>query len=128
MRRFIAKLADMTSTFSYFLKKGEKFAWDAKCKKTLENIKRYLINAPILSPYKSKINLLLYIFATLSALGEMLAQKDNEGKERKIYYVNKKLIDYEIRYSNIEKIYFSIIFSIKKLRYYILETTMYVIA
>lgn len=34
----------------------------------------------------------------------MLAQKDDEGKERVIYYISKTLINYEIRYTPIDKI------------------------
>lgn len=94
----------------------------------MEKIKRYLTNAHILVSYDSKRNFLLYVAMTLSALGAMLPQKDNEGKEREIYYISKTLIDYEIRYTPIEKLCFVNIFLIKKLRHYMLLNTNYVIA
>lgn len=75
------------------------------------NIKRYLTNAPAFSLYDYEKNFLLYVYVTLSALGEMLAQKDDDSKERAIYYISKTLIDYEIRYMPIEKMCFVIIFS-----------------
>jgi len=71
------------------LKKGDKFIWDEKYQKDLANIKWYLTNTLVLSPYDLDKSLLLYLLATLSTLGEMLAQKDENYKERKIYYVNK---------------------------------------
>lgn len=70
----------MIAPFSHFLNKGEKFVWDEKCQKNLEKIQKYLTNAPILAPYDSERNFLLYFFTTLSVLGEMLAQKDDESK------------------------------------------------
>jgi len=71
---------------------------------------------------------LLYVSATLSALGTMLAQKDDNNKERAIYYINKTLLDYEARYTLIEKMYFAIVFSIENLRNYMLWNKTYIIA
>lgn len=51
MRRVIAQLVYMTSSFSHLLKKGEKFIWDEKCQKALDKIKNYLTNALVLVPY-----------------------------------------------------------------------------
>jgi len=63
----------MTFLFSHLLKKGEKFIWDEKYQKALDNIKRYLTNTPFLAPYNLEKSLSLYVSATLSALGEILA-------------------------------------------------------
>jgi len=62
----------------------------------------------------------LYILATMFALGTMLYQQDDEKKERAIYYLSKTVINYEIRYTPIERIYFGIVFATKKLRRYLL--------
>lgn len=101
---------------------------DEKYQKALENIKRYLTNAPVLAPYNSKKCLLLYFSTTLSALGEILAQKDDNNKERAIYYVIKTLLDYEKKYTPIEKMCFAIVVSTKKLMHYMLGSTNYIIA
>jgi len=69
-----------------------------------------------------------YISATLYALLAMLCQKDGENKEREIYYLNKSLIDYETRYTPMEKLCFGIIFATKKLRYYFLYCTTYIVS
>ena len=57
----------------------------------------------------------------------MLSYKDDNNKERAIYYISKTLLDYETRYTPIKKMYFSIVFSIEKLRCYMLGNTTYVI-
>lgn len=46
--------------------------------------------------------LLLYISTTNSSLGALLAQHDDQGKERVIYYISRTLIGYEINYTPIE--------------------------
>lgn len=44
-----------------------------------------------MSPIKGK-PLLLYILAPNVALGALLAQQDQEGKEQEIYYISRKLV------------------------------------
>lgn len=53
----------------------------------------------------------LYILAALYALGKMLCQRDDEGKEREIYYLSKTLVDYETKYTPMEKLCFGIAFT-----------------
>ena len=47
--------------------------------------------------------LLLYLLVSNIALGCMLAQLDDSGKERAIYYLSKRMRDYETRYVMIER-------------------------
>ena len=58
----------------------------------------------------------------------MLCQKDIENKESVIYYLSKILIDYETRYNPMKNIYYNIMFTNKKLRYYLLYYTTYVVS
>lgn len=48
----------------------------------------------------------LYILVSLYAIGTMLCQKPEDNNERIIYYLNKILIDYEIKYSYGEDLFF----------------------
>ena len=41
--------------------------------------------------------LLLYLLVSNVALGCMLAQLDDSGKEQVVYYLSKKMLDYETR-------------------------------
>ena len=47
--------------------------------------------------------LLLYLASNSQAIGALLAQEDDEGKEQPIYYVSKTLKDVETKYPKIEK-------------------------
>ena len=55
--------------------------------------------------------LILYILATTTCLGALLAQHDENGKEQAIYYVNRTLALYEVNYINIEIYFLTITFS-----------------
>ena len=67
--------------------------------------------------------LILYISVTETSLGILLAQEDNDHKERAIYYLSRTLISYEMNYSTIEKACLVVVFASQKLRHYMLAHT-----
>ncbi|RVW12040.1 Transposon Ty3-G Gag-Pol polyprotein [Vitis vinifera] len=52
---------------------------------------------PVLAPPTPGRPLLLYLSVSDVALGCMLAQLDDSGKDRAIYYLSKRMLDYETR-------------------------------
>jgi len=90
-------------------------------------IKYYLLSPIVLIPPKEGELFLLYSLAIETALGIMLSQKNESNKEQAIYYLIQTLIDYKIRYVYMEKLCLVIVFAIKKLRYYMLNHTNYMI-
>lgn len=97
VRRFITQMVNKITSYSHLIKKETKFIWVAKYQGAFEDIKRFLLNPPILSPVDPSRPSYLYIFATQHALGVMLAQTIDDGKERAIYYISKELLKHEIR-------------------------------
>ena len=69
----------------------------------------------------------MYVSTTMQALEEILVRKDEEGIEKVIYFISKKLVDYETRYIRIEKMCYPIIFVTKKLRHYKLGSTTHMV-
>jgi hypothetical protein len=61
-----------------------------------------------------------------TVIGSTLIQ-EFEGKERIIYYLSRRLVDAETRYSAIEKLCLCLYFSYIKLRYYLLSAECTVI-
>ena len=55
--------------------------------------------------------LILYISATETSLGILLAQEDNDHKEHAIYYLSRTLVSYEMNYSTIEKAFLAVVFA-----------------
>lgn len=64
--------------------------------------------------------LLLYISATPTALGALLAQQIPDGKEKAVYYISRTLVGYELNYTPIECAYLAVVFASLKLRHYML--------
>ena len=60
-------------------------------------------------PLKPGKPLLLYLLIIEDVIGSMLFQEDEGKNERVVYYLSKRLHDYETRYTLIEKSYFAIV-------------------
>ena len=71
--------------------------------KVLEEIKQYLISPTVLVPPQKHKPFKLYLSADEHAIGSALIQ-EFEGKERAIYFVSRRLLDAETRYSLVERL------------------------
>jgi len=108
------------------LKKDDMFNWEPEHQKAFEEIKSYLANPPILSPLLRDKGIKLYIAASECTIGSMLAQEDENGVERAIYYLSRVLNDTETRYHLSEKLCLCLYFSCTKLKHYIKPFDVYV--
>jgi len=57
----------------------------------------------------------------------MLAKKEEDGRERAIYFISRTLKEYETRYTTIEKLCQCIVFAIERLRHYMINSTTHVL-
>ena len=70
----------------------------------------------------------LYLSVSNVALGCMLAQLDDSGKERVIYYQSKKMLDYETRYVMIECYCLALVWATHRLRHYMTKYSVHLIS
>jgi len=77
------------------MKKGVSFLWDKACQEAFEDIKEYLTKPPVLVAPASGKPFLLYVKVMDHSLGALLAQKNDDGHEQTIYYLNRTLIGAE---------------------------------
>lgn len=127
MRRLISNLSGKARVFSPLLSlKMEEFVWKTEYQRVFDEIKEYLVNPQILSPPRRNRCTRLYISALELTIGSMLAQEDNNGIERAIYYLSRVLNDAKTMYSLIEKMFLCLYFSCMKLRHYIKPIDVYV--
>jgi hypothetical protein len=128
LRRFISNLSGKAHPFSPLLRKqkGDQFHWGQDQQKAFEDIKNYLSNPPTLIPPIRNKSMKLYIAASDSTIGSMLAQKDENNVEKAIYYLSRVLNDAETRYSDIEKLCLCLYFSCNKLKHYIKPIEVYI--
>jgi hypothetical protein len=128
IRCFISNLSRRTQPFTRLMRKGVPFHWDEQCQNALDSLKRYLLNPPVLAaPVKGR-PLILYIATQPTSIGALLAQHNDEGKEVACYYLSHTLVGAEINYSPIEKLCLALVFSLKKLRHYMLAHLIQLIA
>ena len=64
------------------MKKDVHFEWDEACSNCFERIKRYLLNPSVLGASIPGKSLVLYIAAQEKSLGALIAQENENGKER----------------------------------------------
>ena len=110
------------------MRKDATFEWDEAYRNAFESIKRYLLNPPVLGVPMPGKPLVLYIAAQEQSLGALLAQKNEEEKEKALYYLSRKLTVVELRYSSIEKMCLALFFSIQKLRHYMQAHVIHLVA
>ncbi|RVW69899.1 hypothetical protein CK203_059131 [Vitis vinifera] len=76
--------------------------WDDQCQRAFERIREYLLSPPVWRLLHQAV-LYSYTCSFRRGLGCMLAQLDDSGKDRAIYYLSKRMLDYETRYVMIER-------------------------
>ena len=103
--------------------------WNEQCQEAFEKIKNYLTKPPILVPPVLKKPLLLYLTTTDTTMWALLAQYLKETrKENVIYYISKKMLPYEEKYSPLEKTCVALVWATRKLRHYMLAYKVLLIA
>jgi hypothetical protein len=108
------------------LKADQKFVWGAEQQLALDEIKKYLTNPPVLVPPQHGKPFRLYLSIDDIVIGSALIQEFEE-KEHVIYYLSRRLVDAETRYSAIKKLCLCLYFSCIKLRHYLLSAECTVI-
>lgn len=82
---------------------------------------------PVFLPPSRNRSMKLYVATSDLTIGSMLAQEDDNGVERAIYYLSRILIDAKTRYKSIVKLRLCLYFSCTKLKHYIKPVEVYVI-
>ena len=115
LNRFVSKATDKCLPFFKVLKKA--FEWTDEYQRAFQDLKMYLVAAPLLSPSVMGEELFLYLAVTSHAVSSALIRE--EGKVQKsVYYTSKALRGAEERYPLIEKLAFALIMASRKLRHY----------
>jgi len=122
IRRFISNLSGKIHAFCPLLKlkADQEFVWEKEQQLALDKIKNYLANPRVLVPPQQGKPFKLYLSTDDMVIGLALIQ-EFEGKEPVIYYLSRRLVDAETRYSAIEKLCLCLYFSCVKLRHYLLS-------
>lgn len=127
VRKFIIGFAEIVKPLNAMLKQDAKVEWSDEAKEAFSEIKREIVEAPVLvSPNYSK-PFYIYSFASDHSYACMLTQKSDQGSEKPIAFTSSPLKDVELRYPTIEKKAYNFIRCVKRFKHYIMRNKVYVI-
>ena len=111
IRQFIPGLAALTAAFTPLLKKGKPFHWNSRYQQAFLQVQELKTKLPtVCAPILGK-PLKLYLATNNEAIGALIAQDDQEGIKRLVYYVSRKLKDAETRYPKAERACLALIYA-----------------
>lgn len=102
--RFISHLTTICKPIFKLLRKDQAINWNDDCQEAFKKVKEYMQEPQILIPHVQKRPIIMCLTVLNEYMGCMMGQQDGTGrKENSIYYLSKKLNDYETRCSLLEK-------------------------
>ncbi|XP_074374144.1 uncharacterized protein LOC141714528 [Apium graveolens] len=97
--------------------RGKDFLWTPDCEEAFLKIKEQLGNPPMLAKPENGETLILYLAVSEYSVSAVLV-KEEASHQWPVYYVSKRLLDAETRYTNMEKLVYALILAARKLRPY----------
>ena len=89
LNRFISKFANRCRPIYQLLKKWKGFQWNEECERAFQELKEYLVRAPMLIAPESEEDLFMYLLVSKHAVSVVLVR--DQGVQQPVYYVSKTL-------------------------------------
>ncbi|XP_037827126.1 uncharacterized protein LOC119615120, partial [Lucilia sericata] len=118
-RRFIVNFSSEVFPITEVLSTKKKFVWTEAAHQAFHRIKMLLTTAPVLSNPNFAKKFFLHCDASDYGIGAVLVQLDEEGNEKPIAYMSKKLNSAQRNYSVTERECLAAIEAIKRFRCYL---------
>ncbi|KAG8473004.1 hypothetical protein CXB51_034923 [Gossypium anomalum] len=113
-RRFVNGFSIIAAPMTRLLRKNVKFEWTKECQQSFEELKKLLIEAPVLVQPESGKEFVVYSDASRNGLGCVLMQ---EGKV--VAYASRQLKSHERNYPTHDLELAAIVFALKIWRHYL---------
>ena len=117
LSRFISRMSDRCELFFKSIKKNTSSLWGPEQEKAFMELKQYLSSLPILSSPLPEEDLFMYLAVLEVVVSAVLFREENK-KQKPVFYVNRMLLDAETCYSAVEKIMLALVNAKKKLCHY----------
>lgn len=102
-RKFVQNYSKITTPLNNLLCKDVKFEWTDECQNSFDSLKKALLSSPMLSYPDMSKNFTLTCDASSSAIGFVLGQLYDNGKEYTIAYGGRSLSPCEKKWSTSEQ-------------------------
>ena len=119
-RKFVRNFAQIAKPLTCLLEKGKEFHWTLECQHAFDNLRSNLGETTKLTLPNFKKTFRLSCDASGVALGAVLSQLDDEGKERPIAFASRILSKTERKWGITEREAFAIVWSVNYFRSYLL--------
>ena len=110
-RRFIKDFSKIAKPLYKLLEKDAKFSWDEDCQRSFEELKAYLITAPIVRAPNWQLPFEVMCDASDLAIGAVHGQRD-DGKPYVVYYARKTLNEAHMNYTTTEKELLAVVYAL----------------
>jgi hypothetical protein len=105
------------------MKKSDHFAWTPEAQEALDSLKNLLKSPPIVMAPALEEPMLLYIAATTQVVSAALVvEREESGRslkvQRLVYFVSEVLSDSKTRYSQMQKLVYTVLITKHKLYHY----------
>nr|XP_017247956.1 PREDICTED: uncharacterized protein LOC108219166 [Daucus carota subsp. sativus] len=118
LNRFVSKSSDRCKEFFKAIKEaGKTFLWTEECEEAFQKIKKQLGKPPLLAKPVEGETLILYLAVSRYSVSAVLV-KEEKDVQFPVYYVSKRLLDAETRYTSMEKLVYTLVLAARKLRPY----------
>ncbi|UYV60444.1 hypothetical protein LAZ67_1001171, partial [Cordylochernes scorpioides] len=117
-RKFIKDFSLIADPLTGLIRKNAQFTWTEKQEEAFQNLKKALINPPILGHFDPNAATFIHTDASNIGLGATLVQIIC-GEEKVISYLSRTLSKAEQNYSTTEKECLAVVWAISKLRPYL---------
>ena len=126
-RRFVPQFAKIVQPLTKLVRKDQKFIWQQEQDEAFHLLKHKLVTSPILSYPDLTKPFLLQTDASNEAVGAVLAQKDDEGREHPVAFLSRSLTNTERNYSTTEKECLALLYACQTFRHYLYGSEVTVI-
>ena len=119
-RTWIRNCSARSIHLTRLLHKDTKFVWDDACQREFEDLREVLTKEPVVRHYPDPDReFIVFTDASDYAIGSVLAQVDDQGREQVIAYQSRMLTQAEQRYATFEKECLAIVDAFNKFKVYL---------
>ena len=112
--KFIPNLSTLLHPVNALLQAGNKWSWSAKCEKAIQEAKKQIASAQVLTHYDPTLPIKLAADASAYGIGAVVSHKMPDGTERPIAFASCALTKSERNYTQLEKDALSLVYGVKK--------------
>ena len=120
-RRFIKSFAKIAGPLTEKTSESITYEWTDEMQMAFEELKESLTKPPVLVYPNYGKPFIVSTDASSKAVGAVLSQLDDNGREHPIHYASRNLNEAEKNYSAFEREALGIVFALKKFRHYLLS-------